>query len=161
MTRRIKTSPRRLLPLIAIFLLALVISCGSSTEPAAPQASATSAPQPTATSAPAASGGVPTATPFAYAARSVMEELDEKYPWPPKAWPWPPRRGGVIHLTMSPIPDVDPTRARNNENLAQYDALLEWESNRRLLFVGLNFIRVIRRQNLAPLSRDVEISHRR
>jgi peptide/nickel transport system substrate-binding protein len=29
---------------------------------------------------------------------------------------------------MSPIPDVDPTRARNNENLAQYDALLEWES---------------------------------
>ena len=128
MTGRIKTSSRRLLPLIAIFLLALVISCGSSTEPAAPQAAATSAPQPTATSAPAASGGVPTATPYAYAARSVLQELDEKYPWPPKPWPWPPRRGGVIQLTMSPIPDVDPTRARNNENLAQYDALLEWES---------------------------------
>ncbi len=128
MTGRIKTSSRRLLPLIAIFLLALVISCGSSTEPAAPQAAATSAPQPTATSAPAASGGVPTATPYAYAARSVLQELDEKYPWPPKPWPWPPRRGGTVQLTMSPIPDVDPTRARNNENLAQYDALLEWES---------------------------------
>ncbi len=34
----------------------------------------------------------------------------------------------MVHLTMSPIPDLDPTRARNNENLAQYDALMEWES---------------------------------
>ena len=103
MTGRFKTSIRRLLPLIAIFLLALVISCGSSTEPAAPQAAATSAPQPTATSAPAAAGGVPTATPYAFAARSKIQELDEKYPWPPKEPPWPPRRGGVIQLTMSPV----------------------------------------------------------
>ena len=128
MSGRIKKSIGRLLPLIAIFLLALVVSCGSSTEPAAPQVAATSAPQPTATSAPAASSGVPTATPYAFAARSLVQELDDKYPWPPKEPPWPPRRGGVIQLTMSPIPDVDPTRARNNENLAQYDALLEWES---------------------------------
>ena len=75
------------------------------------------------------SSGDPTPTPYAFAARSeLLTELDERYPWPPKAPPWPPERGGVVHLTMSPIPDLDPTRARNNENLAQYDALMEWES---------------------------------
>ena len=134
----------------AILALAVLAACGgSATEPpaatptAAPQAAAapTAAPQPmaepAATSAsqtsasptPAASSSEPTATPYAFAARSqLLTELDERYPWPPQAPPWPPLRGGVAHLNMSPIPDLDPNRARNNENLAQYDALLEWES---------------------------------
>ena len=34
-------------------------------------------------------------------------------------------RGSPDH---DPILDLDPTRARNNENLAQYDALMKWES---------------------------------
>ena len=124
----------------AILALAVLAACGgSATEP--PAATPTAAPQPTAepaatsasqTSASptsAASSSEPTATPYAFAARSqLLSELDERYPWPPQAPPWPPRRGGVAHLTMSPIPDLDPNRARNNENLAQYDALLEWES---------------------------------
>ena len=143
MTERSLPYLARLIPLLAVFLLAFIVACGSSSTEA-PVATATTAPESTAMSAPAAtdapqsaatptsaapsSGGAPTATPYAYAARAAIEELDEKYPWPPQAPPWPPRRGGVIQLTMSPIPDLDPTRARNNENLAQYDALLEWES---------------------------------
>ncbi len=141
------------LTILAIFALAVLVACGSSaTEeaeaPAPAAAEATTAPEPTtasaqATTAPApttapqtgssgastTSGDTPTPTPYAFAARSeLLEELDARYPWPPKEPPWPPERGGVIHLTMSPIPDLDPNRARNNENLAQYDALMEWES---------------------------------
>ena len=144
------------LTILAIFALAVLAACGSSAteEPAAeattpPQATsapeATTAPAAQATTAaapttapqagsggatPSSGGGdAPTPTPYAFAARSeLLTELDERYPWPPKEPPWPPERGGVIHLTMSPIPDLDPNRARNNENLAQYDALMEWES---------------------------------
>ena len=138
------------LTILAIFALVVLVSCGTSAteEPEAPAAEATTAPEPTAaqaqaTAAPApttapqagssgttsTSGDTPTPTPYAFAARSeLLTELDERYPWPPKEPPWPPERGGVIHLTMSPIPDLDPNRARNNENLAQYDALMEWES---------------------------------
>ena len=138
------------LTVLAIFALAVLAACGSSAteEAEAPAAEATTAPAPTtapaqATTAPApttapqtsssgastTSGDTPTPTPYAYAARSeLLTELDERYPWPPQEPPWPPERGGVIHLTMSPIPDLDPNRARNNENLAQYDALMEWES---------------------------------
>ena len=139
------------LTLVAIFALAILVACGTSAteEPDAPTAAATTAPDPTAASAQAttapapttapqagssgttstSSGDAPTPTPYAFAARSeLLTELDERYPWPPAEPPWPPERGGVIHLTMSPIPDLDPNRARNNENLAQYDALLEWES---------------------------------
>ena len=138
------------LTVLAIFALAVLAACGSSAteEAEAPAAEATTAPAPTtapaqATTAPApttapqtsssgastTSGDTPTPTPYAYAARSeLLTELDARYPWPPQEPPWPPERGGVIHLTMSPIPDLDPNRARNNENLAQYDALMEWES---------------------------------
>ena len=138
------------LTVLAIFALAVLAACGSSAteEAEAPAAEATTAAAPTtapaqATTAPApttapqtsssgastTSGDTPTPTPYAYAARSeLLTELDERYPWPPQEPPWPPERGGVIHLTMSPIPDLDPNRARNNENLAQYDALMEWES---------------------------------
>lgn len=142
------------LTILAIFALAVLVACGTSAteEPEAPApaaAEATTAPEPTAapaaqaTTAPApttapqaassgastTSGDTPTPTPYAYAARSeLLTELDARYPWPPQEPPWPPERGGVIHLTMSPIPDLDPNRARNNENLAQYDALMEWES---------------------------------
>ena len=142
------------LTILAIFALAVLVACGTSAteEPEAPApaaAEATTAPEPTAapaaqaTTAPApttapqaASSGAsttsedtPTPTPYAFAARSeLLTELDARYPWPPAEPPWPPERGGVIHLTMSPIPDLDPNRARNNENLAQYDALMEWES---------------------------------
>ncbi|CAI8024519.1 Heme-binding protein A [Geodia barretti] len=124
--------------------LSMLAACGSSATEE-PPAEPTSAPEATSapsgssssaapTAAPQAStgsssgGDTPTPTPYAFAARAIIEELDQKYPWPPQAPPWPPRRGGVAHLTMSPIPDLDPNRARNNENLAQYDALLEWES---------------------------------
>ena len=126
---------RVILTIVAILSLAVIAACGgSATEE--PTAAPTTPPEPTAApttastveEAPAASGD-PTATPYAFAARSeILEELDERYPWPPMEPPWPPQRGGVAHLTMSPIPDLDPNRARNNENLAQYDALLEWES---------------------------------
>ena len=135
---------RLVLAIAAIVALAVLAACGSSAteEPAeptattAPAAEPTSAPQAAApTTAPQASssgttsgGDAATPTPYAFAARATIEELDAKYPWPPAEPPWPPRRGGVVHLTMSPIPDLDPNRARNNENLAQYDALLEWES---------------------------------
>ena len=149
---------RVLLTLATILALAALAACGTSAteEPAtaptaapqattapeattapAQQAAATSAPVPTAAprastgsavTQPTPAPGEPTPTPYAFAARTIIEELDERYPWPPAEPPWPPRRGGVIHLTMSPIPDLDPNRARNNENLAQYDALMEWES---------------------------------
>ncbi len=143
---------RLIFTIVAILALAVLAACGSSAteEPTAAAPETTSAPDATSapssssssaapTTAPQASSGstpgqttsgedTPTSTPYAFAARAVIEELDEKYPWPPQIPPWPPRRGGVAHLTMSPIPDLDPNRARNNENLAQYDALLEWES---------------------------------
>ena len=135
---------RILFTIAALIALAALAACGaSSTATPAPTATSAPAPQPTAaptatsapapqatatTAAPSGGAATPTPTPFAFAARAVIEELDERYPWPPAEPPWPPRRGGVIHLTMSPIPDLDPTRARNNENLAQYDALMEWES---------------------------------
>ena len=128
MTGRFKTSIRRLLPLIAIFLLALVISCGSSTEPAAPQAAATSAPQPTATSAPAASGGVPTALPYAYAAPAHIAELDTRFPNPPAIPPWPAKYGGVLHVATSIKPDMDPVRIRDSEWYLVWDQMLEWEA---------------------------------
>lgn len=93
MIGRIQLHFGRIIPLIAISILAVLVACGSSaTATSKPEPTATAVPQPTATAP--SSGGAPTATPYAYAARSIIEELDAKYPWPPKIPPWPPRRGG-------------------------------------------------------------------
>ena len=124
MTGRIQLHIGRILPLFAIFLLTLLVACGSSAT-TVPEPTATNAPPPTDAPTP---GGDPTPTPYAFAAPAHIAELDARFPNPPPIPPKPAKYGGVLHVATSVKPDMDPIRIRDSEWYVVWDELLEWEA---------------------------------
>ena len=125
MLRFVQSHLRHILPVIAIGLLTLLAACGSSAT-AVPEPTATTAPRPT--DAPPSSGGVPTPTPYAFAAPAHIAALDARFPNPPAIPPKPQLYGGVLHVATSVKPDMDPIRIRDSEWYVVWDQLNEWEA---------------------------------
>lgn len=65
---------------------------------------------------------------FAYAAPTLIKDLDTKYPFPPPVPPSPPRQGGVLHVPTGVLRSFDPTVGYGTELSLVWDTLLEWES---------------------------------